>query len=278
MNGALILLGLLALFILHMGWRRGFLRFTFEPWEVPLRFPQLIGAFAIYFLVTIGASTTAIAFLKSQILGNYLGFTSWLNFILSSAIFLALLLYWRCLPKRVRIGILFRERPFLQEDVKAAFYAWLLSFPLVLFLSQTLELIISHYFQITQLPDQVAVHFLKSTFDSPLYFILAVLSITVLAPLVEETLFRGFLQTFIRQHLGSKNAIVITAVCFSLFHYSAGQGLGNISIICSLFILALFLGYLYEKQGSLFASMVLHSTFNTISVLNLYLFGVNSWF
>ena len=86
-------------------------------------------------------------------------------------------------------------------------------------------------------------------------------------------LFRGFLQTYIRKHLGPKQAIVITSLCFSFFHYASGQGLGNIMIITSLFVLALFLGFLYEKQGSLLAPMVLHASFNTISVINLYLFG-----
>jgi len=176
----------------------------------------------------------------------------------------------------VRNGILRRSsekgRPLL-NDVWFAFFAWLLAFPLVLFLSQLLELLINWSFSITQLPDQNAVLFLKSTFENPLYFILATLSIVVLAPLIEETLFRGFFQSYIRQHLGSKQAILITSVCFSLFHYTGAQGLGNISIIISLFLLSLFLGYIYEKRGSLLAPMVLHATFNAISVINLYLFG-----
>ena len=128
-------------------------------------------------------------------------------------------------------------------------------------------------FQVHKLPDQLAVKFLKLTFGNPVHFLLAIVSIIVLAPLIEETLFRGFLQTFIRKHLGSKQAIFITSFCFSFFHYSPGQGLGNIMILISLFVLALFLGFIYEKQGSLLAPIILHASFNAVSVINLYAFG-----
>jgi hypothetical protein len=123
------------------------------------------------------------------------------------------------------------------------------------------------------MPDQTAVRFVKMTLEHPPYFLLAALSVSVLAPLIEETLFRGFLQSFIRKHLGSTQAIWITATCFSLFHFSLDQGVGNIPIIGSLFCLALFLGFLYEKQRSLLASITLHATFNTFSILNLYFLG-----
>lgn len=273
---AIIAFGALAALLLIIGWRRGFFTFPHKEWEVPLRFFQLIAAFAIYFLANFVITSATIGFLRKQIIGHYLAYSSWLNFGVSFLIFACLGIYFFLLPTEVRKGILRRPsergKPLI-DDVYFAIYAWLLSFPLVLFLSQFLELIIYRIFSVTQLPDQIAVQFLKSTFQNPLYFGLAVISIILLAPLIEETLFRGFLQTYIRQHLGSKQAIIITSACFSLFHYSTGQGLGNISIIISLFVLALFLGFLYEKQGSLLAPMFLHGSFNAISVINLYLFG-----
>lgn len=273
--GATLAFGIIAALLIIIGFRRGFFAFQDKEWEVPIRFVHLIGAFAIYFIVTFSSSTLAVAFLKNQIMANYLAYSSWLNFAISFCIFVILAIYLKWIPEKVRKGILRRpnERHPLIEDVWAALYAWILAFPLVLFMSQMLEIVIFKIFQVTQLPDQIAVKFLKSTFEDPIYFILAVISIIILAPLIEETLFRGFLQTYIRQHLGSKQAILITSVCFSLFHYSSGQGLGNISIIVSLFVLSLFLGFLYEKQGSLLASMTLHASFNLISVINLYLFG-----
>lgn len=274
--GAIIAFGILACLLLWMGKRRGFFLFPKKAWEVPVRFTHLVGAFAIYFLLSFVATAIVIAFLKQQIANNYLAYSSWFNFIMSLLIFCLLAVYLRWLPEQVRKGLLRRPsergQP-LVEDVQFALYAWILAFPLVLFLSQALELLVTAIFQVPHLPDQVAVQFLKSTFANPLYFVLATISIVVLAPLIEETLFRGFLQSFIRQHLGSRQAILITSVCFSLFHYASGQTLGNISIIISLFVLSLFLGFIYEKRGSILAPMTLHASFNAISVINLYLFG-----
>ena len=272
---SLLAFGVLAALLILMGFRRGFFTFEKKPWLVPIRFAHLIGAFAIYFVCSYLFSSLAIALFRGQIMTHYIAYSSWINFSLSALIFSFLAIYLRWISPEVRKGILHRpndKHPFT-EDIWAAFYAWVLAFPLVLFFNQALELVIGKVFQITQLPDQIAVKFLKSTFENPTYFTLAVISIVILAPLIEETLFRGFLQTYIRGHLGSKQAILITSVCFSLFHYSAGQGLGNISIITSLFVLSLFLGFLYEKQGSILSPMVLHGSFNLISVINLYLFG-----
>lgn len=273
--GATLAFGFLTGLVLFAGRRMGFFQFSSLPWNVPIRFVHLIGAFAIYFLVATFSTKGASLLMKKQMMLNYLGIASWLNFGISLIIAISLGIYLKFLPHPLRSGIFHRpsDHHSFSDDVWNALYAWVLAFPLVLFLSKALELIITQVFHITQLPDQIAVKFLKSTFDDPIYFTLAVISIIIFAPLIEETLFRGFLQTYIRKHLGSKQAILITSVCFALFHYAAGQGLGNIPIVTALFFLALFLGFLYEKQGSLFAPMALHGAFNAISVLNLYFFG-----
>jgi hypothetical protein len=273
-TSATIAFGILAAIVLLLGTRRGFFEFPAQDWIVGVRLFHVIGAFAVYFLAAYFCSAVAIQILKKQITTHFLLYSSWINFAISLLIFLFLLIYWRMINPLVRHGIVKGggERSF-KEDAQTAVTAWVLSFPLVLFLSQALELFLTKVFNVTQVPDQIAVKFLKSTFDTPLFFVLAVISIVILAPLIEETLFRGFLQSYIRQHLGRRQAIVITSVCFSFFHYSAGQGISNISIIFSLFVLSLFLGFVYEKQRSLFASMALHSCFNLVSVVNLYLFG-----
>lgn len=274
--GALLVFGILATLLLKMGWRRGFFALPEGAWNCPLRFFHLLGAFSIYFLVSFGGTLLVLAFFKNAIQNNYIGYSSWFNFSMSSLICLLLFVYLRQLPETVRANILLQKQDTphaFKEDLHQAIYAWILSFPLVLFVSQTLEWLISTLFHIQTLPDQIAVRFLKNTFEHPLYFLLAILSITILAPLIEETLFRGFLQSFIRQHLGRKQAIAITSVCFSLFHYSTGQGLANLAIIPPLFILSLFLGFIYEKRRCLAAPMALHALFNSVSVVNLYLFG-----
>ena len=120
--------------------------------------------------------------------------------------------------------------------------------------------------------EQVAVKYLKTTFENPAMTVLALISIVIIAPIVEEFLFRGALQTYLKRRLPPKTAIIVASACFGLFHFSFEQGFGNISLIVSLFVFGTFLGYVYEKQGSLYASIGLHLAFNFISSVRI-LFG-----
>lgn len=273
--GAMIAFGFIALLILFIGWKKGFFEISEKPWLVPLNWMHVVGAFAIYFLISYAFLYMGVAIWKDTFVSSYVRLTCLLSFTISTIVAIFLALYLWLLPKEISYGILRRTPPDhpLIEDVWSAIYAWILAFPLVIFLSQTLEALITKVFGVSQLPDQVAVKFLKSTFNHPTCLFLTVISIVILAPLIEETLFRGFLQSYIRKHLGRNQAIFITSVCFSFFHFAFGQGVGNIMIIISLFALALFLGFIYEKQGSILAPMALHCLFNTVSVINLYMFG-----
>jgi membrane protease YdiL (CAAX protease family) len=98
---------------------------------------------------------------------------------------------------------------------------------------------------------------------------MSVVSVVIFAPIIEEFLFRGCLQNYLKLHFGTKAAIQLSALCFALFHLTPSQGIGNFSLAVSLFLLGLFLGFLYEKQNSLFASVGLHMTFNTVSALRI---------
>ena len=120
-------------------------------------------------------------------------------------------------------------------------------------------------------PDQIAVLFLKMTFEKPGFLVLAMSSIVLFAPLIEETLFRGFLQSWLRRHLAPLPSIAISSILFTSFHYSGDQGASNISILSSLFVLGCFLGFLYERRQSLFSPLLLHGLFNALSAANLYI-------
>ena len=58
-------------------------------------------------------------------------------------------------------------------------------------------------------------------------------------------------------------------MCFALFHFSSLQGVGNVSLILTLLVFGGFLGFIYERQSSLFASIGLHMTFNVASTLRI---------
>lgn len=102
----------------------------------------------------------------------------------------------------------------------------------------------------------------------------AIFAIVIAAPCIEEFLFRGVIQSFLRKKYGSKLAIIIASIVFSLFHFSTGQGFQNIFILPSLFILSLYLGFIYEKTHSLIASITLHVTFNLVNTIVIILHNV----
>jgi membrane protease YdiL (CAAX protease family) len=104
----------------------------------------------------------------------------------------------------------------------------------------------------------------------------------IIVPLLEEMLFRGLFQTTIRSYIeafrslitspnkpekerttdrnGAWLAIVISSVLFTMTHDNMGHW-------PALFVLGVCLGYSYEKSGSLFRPIFIHSFFNAISII-----------
>ena len=153
-------------------------------------------------------------------------------------------------------------------DIGIGIITWFLSFPIVLVISEATDHFMKAFFHL-ETYEQVAVKYVKLAMSQPLSLAFALLSVLVLAPVVEEYLFRGVLQTYFKKRMGIKPAILLSALCFALFHYSTSQGLGNISLLFSLLILGGYLGFIYERQGSLWASISLHMIFNAISAIRI---------
>ncbi len=92
----------------------------------------------------------------------------------------------------------------------------------------------------------------------------------VMAPLLEEMIFRGLIQTVIRSFFESRNSIIqhrsrvwlpifISSGLFSMVHV-------NVPHWPALFLLGVCMGYAYEKSGSLFRPIFIHAFFNAIPV------------
>lgn len=154
------------------------------------------------------------------------------------------------------------------KDMNLAFFSWFLAFPAAVTVSKIVESI-ALWSGWGEQPDQLAVQLVKETLLDPQLFMRLVATIVVLVPLAEELLFRGYLQGYLITRMNRWGAIALTSACFVMFHYSPSQGLTNITVLLSLFPLSCYLGYLREKQQSLWAPAILHGTFNFISVLML---------
>jgi len=97
-----------------------------------------------------------------------------------------------------------------------------------------------------------------------LQVLMAALAVLV-APLVEELMFRGLFQSMIRSYLGRPwPAIAITSILFAGIHTNAEHW-------PALFVLALGLGYSYEKSGSLLRPIFMHAMFNGVTIIGVLL-------
>jgi membrane protease YdiL (CAAX protease family) len=156
-------------------------------------------------------------------------------------------------------------------DIGMGLLTWFIAFPLVALIGEISDMLLNKFFNMENY-EQVAVRYLKTHLSSFESMLIPLFIILLAAPLIEEFLFRGCLQTFFKKYVGVKKAIVLSSVCFALFHFAPSQGLGNISLLLSLFTFALFLGFIYERQSSLFASITLHISFNTFSTIRILFF------
>lgn len=89
---------------------------------------------------------------------------------------------------------------------------------------------------------------------------LLLMSGSVLVGLKEEVLYRGLLYPSMRQRAGIIRGIILTALLFALVH-------GDILRFVPLFLGGLVLTWLYERTGSLYASIVAHCVWNAAMTL-----------
>lgn len=84
----------------------------------------------------------------------------------------------------------------------------------------------------------------------------------VLAPAAEELFFRGLLQTFLVSVVRSRwLAIGLTSLAFGAVHFQQPHAIGALAV------LALFIGYAYERTGSLLPPIAIHAAFNLKTLL-----------
>lgn len=267
-----------------LAYKKGFYRFRKETSKttVVISTKQLLLAFGIYLFL---------ALLATPLLARlFLGFVKKVNpdatsipiialtaIQLFSMIAIFFLLQWFIYSQDTKLfrGIWSPKKQIPNHPTEFDFgigaASWLLAFPVASVVAEFVDRIIQSVFGLSHY-EQTAVQFVKAAAGAPFALIFAFFAVIIMAPLIEEFLFRGILQTYLKKRVGAISAILLSAFTFSLFHFSPGQGMGNISLITALFILGCFLGFLYERQKSLWASIGLHMTFNAISALRIIIF------
>jgi membrane protease YdiL (CAAX protease family) len=92
------------------------------------------------------------------------------------------------------------------------------------------------------------------------WFIVLAVVVVVGAPLVEELVYRGFIQSGLQSRIGSTWGLVITAAWFTVVHLEPIEFPG-------LFAFAIVLGFCYQRTQRVGLSMVTHLAFNATGLL-----------
>lgn len=95
-------------------------------------------------------------------------------------------------------------------------------------------------------------------------YVLAFLTLVVLAPVAEETLFRGYLYGKLREYVPFWAAMLATSVLFGVAH-------GQWDLAIDTFSLSLVLCLLRESTGSIWSSILLHMIKNGIAFYLLFI-------
>lgn len=95
-----------------------------------------------------------------------------------------------------------------------------------------------------------------------LFFVTA----SIAAPVFEEIMFRGFLLPSLTKYMPVWVAIVASGFLFAVAHL-------NISEVLPLAVLGMILGVVYTRSRNLLSSMLLHSLWNSGTLLSLYILG-----
>ncbi len=92
------------------------------------------------------------------------------------------------------------------------------------------------------------------------------LTAAVAAPLFEEVLFRGFLLPSLTRYMSAGWAIALSALIFAAAHLSLSE-------VLPLTLLGAILGFVYTRSRNLLSPMVLHSAWNSATMLGLFILG-----
>ena len=91
-------------------------------------------------------------------------------------------------------------------------------------------------------------------------FLLLFIGVSIIAPLGEELLFRGFFQQILEKHWEDiTRAVLITSLFFAMIHM-------NPYWFVQIYILGIVLGFLAWKTNSVLPSLILHSINNTTAL------------
>ncbi|MBO4444642.1 MAG: CPBP family intramembrane metalloprotease [Bacteroidaceae bacterium] len=110
---------------------------------------------------------------------------------------------------------------------------------------------------------------LEDTFMDMSSNVWGILSIALVAPILEECLFRGAIEGHLLTKMKPWAAILVSAAVFGIIHMNPAQ-------VFYAFLVGIVLGWLYWRSGSIVPSTVAHILNNSLSVVFMNIYGTES--
>ena len=151
----------------------------------------------------------------------------------------------------------FKFKP-IKESIYQGFKGWIMIIPFVLLTSLIMNLIIKNQAGSNPLLEIVLNN------NNYFAFILLFVTTTLIAPFFEEIIFRGVLLPVLARDYGRTIGILISSFVFALAHLSLNE-------FPPLFVLGIGLAVTRLISGRLSSSIVMHSFWNGLTFLNLFL-------
>jgi membrane protease YdiL (CAAX protease family) len=236
---------------------------TWSWWEAPVVYLVAMVIAAVPILIAAVASGSDASAVDT-------GPTYILALVVTELAFFGVVLFWVAVVHSTRLSILWPPKKPLRDlavGIPAGLGLYIVGIAVSLVTDQVYEWIAGHG---PPSPDQVP----KAVTGA--WLILTGIGVVFLAPLGEETLFRGFLYRGLRRsftynaerrRLPVWAAAVISGGLFGLGHL---QGLSFFVLVPPLWAVGIGLAFVYQKRRSLLASMAAHGTFNVIGFLFLF--------
>lgn len=115
--------------------------------------------------------------------------------------------------------------------------------------------------------------FTQNMLGASWHYVLAFLTLVIIAPLAEELLFRGYLYGKLRKTMPIWISVLVTSLAFGAAHLWGGPGSPlQWAVMVDTFVLSIMLCYLREYTGAVWASVLVHSIKNGLAF---YLLFVN---
>lgn len=143
-----------------------------------------------------------------------------------------------------------------KKDIKRTLKYFVAFLPVIFIMSFLCKIMLFEY------EEQKLVIEIKKNFNNNLFFNFFL--IIIVAPIIEEIVFRGLFYKTLKNFLPFVQASIISSLIFAIIHE-------NILSLTILFLLSLYLTWIYERTNSILYSILTHSIFNFLNLLLIYI-------